>query len=214
MTLSTNALVLQGTPTTPRSYEFGSSKNPYDYLPQAPAGRRGRVTDMCTDDVVSKKLLSKRIFLDLDDPFVPLFLVPRSRSSSFSCSSSNKKVKTTLPTFFSENDLSPSSLIHASLIRMRNGKSLQRLTEERESTAAGTIAAAVANDNTAVDTPNNGTITTENGEDDEEPIASAILSWKRLLVKGKETTKRSIPSGGVTLGKGVQRRDSGIARCA
>ena len=92
-------------------------------------------------------------------------------------------------------------------------KSLQRLTEERESiTAAGTIAAAVANDNTVVtvETPNKviGTTTsTENGEGDEEPIASATSSWKK-------TTKTSITSGGFTLGRGVRRRDSGIARCA
>lgn len=197
------------TPTTPTSCGFGKLENPYDFMPQAPR-RRGFSSDT-TDGLIFKKMLNKRLFVDLDDHYVPLMLSPRTRISN------NKKVKTPL-VFFSEIDISPSSLIHESLIRMRNGKCVKRLKEERK--------LATANDNTAMDTSSKlntkeSTKGTAISDSDHQAIISSALllstafssfKEKRLSTKGNETKPSS--QSGVVLGRGVQRRNSGIARCA
>lgn len=218
MTLSSGSFQ---TPATPTDCGFRKMENPYDFMPQAP--RRRVVTSNTTDSLIFKKMLNKRLFLDLDldDHFVPLMLSPRR--NSFSNNNNNNKKAKTPSVFLNENDISPSSLIHESLIRMRNGKSLKRLKEERKLATNG--------NNTAMDTSSSNVNTKESGEDDgltaisdsdhQAILASALLlstafssfKEKRLSTKGNETKTSPTPSG-VALGRRVERRDSGIARCA
>lgn len=141
----------------------------------------------------SKKLLSKRIFLDLENNhFAPAFPSPRS-----------KKAKTS-STFISEQS---STEFRTSLIRLLNGESLQRLKDERA------FAAAVSEyDDASVDTIS----------DNDEAIqsaallfpASSISAGSRRASSYKEKESSTGEHDNVVLGSRIQRRRSGIARCA
>jgi len=119
-----------GSATPPPAWNY--SNNPFTYIPQAPAS--------------SKKLLSKRIFLDLDEddrhllyaPDLMLFTSSPTRSSptndddddSDTTTTTNiKKVKTTHTSSFNKNNTSSSSStlkFQASLLQLLHGKSLQQ----------------------------------------------------------------------------------------
>ena len=149
----------------------------------------------------SKKLLSKRIFLDLENNhFAPAFPSPRS-----------KKAKTSSSAFISSEQQS-STEFRTSLIRLLNGESLQRLKDER---AAAAAAAAVSeyDDDASVDTIS----------DNEEAIQSAALLFPTSSISARSRRassckeKESSSTGNhdtVVLGRRIQRRSSGIARCA
>jgi len=116
-----------GSATPPPAWNY--SNNPFTYIPQAPAS--------------SKKLLSKRIFLDLDEddrhllyaPDLMLFTSSPTRSSPTNDDDSDtttttniKKVKTTHTSFNKNNTSSSSSTLkfQASLLQLLHGKSLQQ----------------------------------------------------------------------------------------
>lgn len=143
----------------------------------------------------SKKLLSKRIFLDLENNhFAPAFPSPRS-----------KKAKKISSVFISEQQ--SSTEFRTSLIRLLNGESLQRLKDERA------FAAAVSEyDDASVDTIS----------DNDEAIqsaallfpASSISAGSRRASSYKEKESSTGEHDNVVLGSRIQRRRSGIARCA
>jgi len=117
-----------GSATPPPAWNY--SNNPFTYIPQAPAS--------------SKKLLSKRIFLDLDDddrhllyaPDLMLFTSSPTRSptnddddSDTTTTTNIKKVKTTHTSSFNKNNTNSSSStlkFQASLLQLLHGKSLQQ----------------------------------------------------------------------------------------
>ena len=151
----------------------------------------------------SKKLLSKRIFLDLENNhFAPAF--PSSPRS--------KKAKTSSSAFIISEQQS-STEFRTSLIRLLNGESLQRLKEERAAAAAAAAVSELYDDDASVDTIS----------DNDEAIqsaallfpASSISAGSRRASSYKE--KESSSTGNhdtVVLGRRIQRRSSGIARCA
>ncbi|OEU07890.1 hypothetical protein FRACYDRAFT_221095, partial [Fragilariopsis cylindrus CCMP1102] len=145
----------------------------------------------------SKKLLSKRIFLDLENNhFAPAF--PSSPRS--------KKAKKTSSAFIRHE--SSSTEFRTSLIRLLNGESLQRLKEERAAAAA----VSELYDDASVDT----TIS-----DNDEAIQSAALLFpassisagsRRRASSYKEKESSTGKHDTVVLGRRIQRRSSGIAR--
>jgi hypothetical protein len=170
----------------------------------------------------SKKLLSKRIFLDLDNNhFAPTFSSPRSKIAK----------KSSTSTFINEQT---SLEFRTSLIRLLNGESLQRLKDERRAAAAA--AAVSENDDTSVDTIDVSNTTTKEENEDEElslsssdPDQQAILSAallfsasspspspgsRRASVSSKAKELATGTHDNVVLGRRIQRRHSGIARCA
>ena len=151
----------------------------------------------------SKKLLSKRIFLDLENNhFAPAFpSSPRSKKAKPSSS------------VFIRHEQSSSTEFRTSLIRLLNGESLQRLKEERAAAAAAAAASELYDDDASVDTIS----------DNEEAIQSAALLFPTSSISARSRRassckeKESSSTGNhdtVVLGRRIQRRSSGIARCA
>ena len=153
----------------------------------------------------SKKLLSKRIFLDLENNhFAPAF--PSSPRS--------KKAKPSSSAFLiCVSEQSSSTEFRTSLIRLLNGESLQRLKEERAAAAAAAAVSELYDDDASVDTIS----------DNEEAIQSAALLFPASSISAGSRRasscqeKESSSTGNhdtVVLGRRIQRRSSGIARCA
>ena len=150
----------------------------------------------------SKKLLSKRIFLDLENNhFAPAF--PSSPRS--------KKAKPSSSAFIRHEQ--SSTEFRTSLIRLLNGESLQRLKEERAAAAAAAAVSELYDDDASVDTLS----------DNDEAIQSAALLFPASSISAGSRRasscqeKESSSTGNhdtVVLGRRIQRRSSGIARCA
>ena len=152
----------------------------------------------------SKKLLSKRIFLDLENNhFAPAF--PSSPRS--------KKAKPSSSAFIIRHEQSSSTEFRTSLIRLLNGESLQQLKEERAAAAAVAVS-ELYDDDASVDTIS----------DNDEAIQSAALLFPTSSISAGSRRrasscqeKESSSTGNhdtVVLGRRIQRRSSGIARCA
>jgi hypothetical protein len=174
------------------------SANPFNLtMPQAPHRGVGGT---------SKKLLSKRIFLDLENNhFAPTFPSPRS------------KIAKTSSAFISEQS---SIEFRTSLIRLLNGESLQRLKDERAAAAA-----VLEYDDASVDTISNNDekSSLSSSDPDHQAIQSTALLFsassitagsRRASYSSKEKELSTGKHDNVVLGRRIQRRSSGIARCA
>lgn len=181
--------ILEPFPMTPLNDEQGNG-NPYDHMPSPPLGRR---------IVVSNKLLTKRLFLDLDhedQSTIPLYPIPELKSLE-----QHPKRFKTAPVFFNELNGSRSTpFLRVSLQRLQSGVAFLRLKQERD------VSLSLEKDH-ADDAE------TQTETEPKVPTRRSLSESKGITAFEKSPPKRT-QSGNVPLGRGVTRRNSGIARCA
>ena len=163
--------------------------NPYDSMPQTPQ----KATRVLSQDV------TKRVLADLNSLSVPTML------------NHNEKIKPITFRTHNNSTTSSSPLFHNALKRMRDGKALKRLKDERDAVGSSNL----TTEQTAIEDTTKSLDAMEEEAKHRERVRKFMKSSSEKDSNNGNDMKASTSSSSIiSLGRNVQRRNSGAALSA
>eukprot|EP00537_Pseudo-nitzschia_pungens_P007149 CAMPEP_0172363790 /NCGR_PEP_ID=MMETSP1060-20121228/7055_1 /TAXON_ID=37318 /ORGANISM="Pseudo-nitzschia pungens, Strain cf. cingulata" /LENGTH=239 /DNA_ID=CAMNT_0013086617 /DNA_START=174 /DNA_END=893 /DNA_ORIENTATION=+ len=221
--------------TTPPSYESAGSRNPYDYMPSTPSGCRFISDDSSSSSTTTdsrdececedgdgdndyrrayKRTLPARVFLDLDDrDEIPFFPTLRNTRSTKKLKSRADPLDTSHPMLL----LSVLRVLEQDLdLDLPNAKETAWSTPERPHTIPDTPMTPTSSETAepSLDSALLLAVSSSHGSININIKNSSSSSSSSAHTVGNIKLEPRLSLSGLPLGKQLQRRHSGTARCA